>query len=175
LCRTLDGEPVLRGVAGGGVVCDLPPANAGEDNTPAEKKLSMKITVIAAAGAVAGTLITASPARADVATQPALTHLYPQQPTFSLSPQSDAEEVRREIADLDAAWGRLKPAERNQRLTQIQQQLTTLDFETRNMPQDQKAGVDLVLLPSLVNLGRLVGKAQGPNQPCYFPACLPGL
>ena len=127
----------------------------------------MRITAIAVAGLVAGTLITASPARADVAR--------PQQPTFTLSPQSDAEEVRREIADLDAAWGSLNPAERNQRLTQIQQQLTNLDFETRNMPQDQKAGVDLILSPSLVNLGRLVGKAQGPNQPCYFPACLPGL
>ena len=136
-------------------------------NTPAEKKLSMKITVLAMAGLVAGTLMTASPARADVAR--------PQQPSFTLSPQSDAEEVRREIADLDASWGNLSPADRNQRLTQIQNQLTNLDFETRNMPQNQKAGVDLILLPSLVNLGRLVGKAQGPNQPCYFPACLPGL
>ena len=135
----------------------------------------MRITALAMAGVVAGTLATASPARADGAAQPALTRLYPQQPTFSLSPQSDAEEVRREIADLDAAWGSLNPAERNQRLTQIQQQLTNLDFETRNMPQDQNAGVDLILLPSLVNLGRLVGNAQGPNQPCYFPACLPGL
>ena len=135
----------------------------------------MRIPVIAMAGVVAGTLITASPAQADRAAQPALTRLYPQQPTFSLSPQSDAEEVRRQIADLDAAWGSLNPAERNRRLTQIQQQLTNLDFETRNMPQDQKAGVDLILSPSLVNLGRLVGKAQGPNQPCYFPACLPGL
>lgn len=127
----------------------------------------MKCTAIAMAGLVAGTLVTAGPAHSDEAR--------PLRPSFTLSPQSDAEEVRREIADLDAAWGSLNPAERSQRLTQIQQQLTNLDFETRNMPQDQKAGVDLILLPSLVNLGRLVGKAQGPNQPCYFPACLPGL
>jgi len=135
----------------------------------------MRITATAIAGLVAGTLVTASPVQADVTAQPAPSHFHPLQPSFSLSPQSDAEEVRREIADLDAAWGSLTPAERNQRLTQIQQQLTNLDFETRNMPQDQKAGVDLILLPSLVNLGRLVGKAQGPDQPCYFPACLPGL
>jgi len=135
----------------------------------------MRITAIAIAGLTAGTLVTASPAQADVAAQPALSHFYPLQPSFSLSPQSDAEEVRREIADLDAAWDSLTPAERNQRLAQIQQQLTNLDFETRNMPQDQTAGVDLILLPSLVNLGRLLGKAQGPNQPCYFPFCLPGL
>jgi hypothetical protein len=59
------------------------------------------------AGLVAGTLVTASPTRADVAAQPS--HFSPLRPSFSLSPQSDAEEVRREIADLDAAWGSLTP------------------------------------------------------------------
>jgi hypothetical protein len=162
-------------VAGGGVVYDLPPAHAGADNTPAEKKLSMKITVIAMAGLVAGTLITASPARADVAAQPALTHLYPQQPAFSLSPQSEAEELRLQINDLDAAWDSLTPAQRNQRIAGLQQQVTQVDLETRNGPQDQLAQVDAILLPSLIHLASLVGKAQGPNQPCYFPACLPGL
>jgi hypothetical protein len=43
------------------------------------------------------------------------------------------------------------------------------------MPQNEKAGVDAILLPSLPHLAVLLGKAQGPNQPCYFPACLPGL
>jgi len=112
------------------------------------------------AGLVAGSLVTASPAQADVAAQPALTHFYPQQPAFSLSPQSDAEDVRREIADLDAAWDSLSPAERNQRFTQIQQGLTKLDFETQNMPQDQKAGVDLILWPSLISLGNLYRKIR---------------
>ncbi len=127
----------------------------------------MKVTLMAMAGLLAAMLMTAGPAHADVPR--------PLQPSFTLSPQSDAEEIRREIADLDNAWAGLSPADRNQRLTQIQNQLTNLDFETRSMPQNEKAGVDLILLPSLVNLGRLVGKAQGPNQPCYFPACLPGL
>jgi hypothetical protein len=77
-------------------------------------------------------------------------------------PQSDAEEVRREIADLDAVWDSLTPAERNQRLAQIQPQLTNLDFETRNMPQDQTPGVDLIPLPSLVNLGRAAREGSGP-------------
>jgi hypothetical protein len=119
----------------------------------------MRIIAIAMAGLVAGSLVTASPAQADVAAQPAL-GLYPQQPAFSLSPQSDAEEVRREIADLDAAWDSLTPAERNQRFTQIQQGLTKLDFETQNMPQDQKAGVDLILWPSLISLGNLYRKIR---------------
>jgi len=127
----------------------------------------MKITALAIAGLAVGTLVTASPAHADVPR--------PQQPSFSLSPQSEADDIRREIADLDAAWGSLSQADRQQRLTQIQNQLTNLDFETRNMPQNEKAGVDLILLPSLSHLAVLLGKAQGPNQPCYFPACLPGL
>jgi hypothetical protein len=120
----------------------------------------MRITAIAIAGLVAGTLVTASPAQADVAAQPAPSHFYPLQPSFSLSPQSDAEEVRRQIADLDAAWDSLTPAQRNQRFTEIQQSLTNLDFETRNMPQDQKAGVDLILLPALGNLGSLYARVR---------------
>jgi hypothetical protein len=127
---------------------------------------------MALAGLVAGAVVTAGVAQAEV-TAPG--GLYPLRPPFSLTPQSEAEDIRREIADLDASWGSLSPADRNQRLTLIQNQLTHLDFETRNMPQNEKAGVDAILLPSLPHLGVLLGKAQGPNQPCYFPACLPGL
>jgi hypothetical protein len=127
----------------------------------------MKITLLAMAGLVAGTLMTASPAHADVPR--------PQQPSFSLSPQSDAEELRRQINDLDAAWDSLSPAERNQRIAGLQQQVTQVDLETRNGPRDQLAQVDAILLPSLIHLASLVRKSQGPNQPCYFPACLPGL
>jgi len=130
---------------------------------------------MAVAGLVAGALLTASPAQAEVTAQPASSHFYPLRPTLSLSPQSDAEEIRSEIGDLDASWNNLSPQERNQRLKHIQDLLTNLDFSTRNMPKDQKAGVDLILLPSLANLASLTAKAQGPGQPCYFPACLPGL
>jgi hypothetical protein len=125
----------------------------------------MRITAIAVAGLVAGALVTASPAQADMTAQPALSHFFALRPSLPLSPQSDAEDVRRQITDLDAAWDSLTPAERNQRFTQIQQSLTNLDFETRNMPQDQKAGVDGILLPSLINLGSLYRKARAvPSQ-----------
>ena len=117
----------------------------------------MRITALAMAGLAAGTLVTASPAQADVAAHSAPSHL---QPSVPLSPQSDAEDVRRQIADLDAAWDSLTPAQRNQRFTQIQQSLTKLDFETQNVPQDQKAGVDAILLPSLLNLASLYRKAK---------------
>jgi hypothetical protein len=127
----------------------------------------MKVTLMAMAGLVAGMLMTAGPAHADVPR--------PLQPSFTLSPQSDAEELRRQINDLDAAWDSLTPAERNQRIAGLQQQVTQVDLETRNGPRDQLAQVDAILLPSLIHLASLVKKAQGPNQPCYFPACLPGL
>jgi hypothetical protein len=136
----------------------------------------MRITAIAVAGLVAGTLATASPAQAEAAPQPALSHFYPLQPSFSLDPQSDAEELRREISELDASWDSLTPQQRNQRIAGLQQQVTQVDLETRNGPQDQKAQVDAILLPSLINLASLVGKAQTPpTSSCIFPFCLPGL
>jgi hypothetical protein len=110
------------------------------------KEAAMRITAIAVAGLVAGTLLTASPAQAT--------------PSLPLSPQSDAQDVRQQIADLDAEWDGLTPGQRNQRFTQIQQGLTKLDFETRNVPQDQKAGVDLILLPALGNLGSLYQRVR---------------
>ena len=135
----------------------------------------MRITAIAVAGLVAGTLATASPAQAEVTAQPTVSHFYPLQPSFSLSPVSDADELRRQIADLDTSWDSLAPQQRNDRLAQLQQLVTNVDLETRNLPPDQKAPVEAVLLPSIIHLADLLRKAQGPNQPCYFPFCLPGL
>ncbi len=123
----------------------------------------MRITAIAVAGLMAGTLATASPAQAEVTASPALTYFQPLRPSLPLSPQSDAEDVRRQIADLDAQWDSLTPAQRDQRFKQIQNSLTNLDFETRNVPQDQKAGVDLILLPALGSLGSLYQRVR--NQP----------
>jgi len=88
---------------------------------------------------------------------------------------AEAEELQRQIADLDGSWDSLNPAQRNQRIAGLQQQVTQVDLDSRNLPQDQKAGVDAILLPSLGHLAALLMKAQGPNRPCYFPACLPGL
>jgi hypothetical protein len=128
------------------------------------------------AGLVAGTLVAASPAQAEVTAQLPLSQFYPLQPSFSLSPQSDAEDLRRQISDLDASWDSLTPEQRNQRIAGLQQQVTRVDLETRNMPQDQKAQVDAILLPSLIHLADLLRKVQTPpTSPCIFPFCLPGL
>ncbi len=135
----------------------------------------MRIIAIVEAFLVAGALLAAGPVKADVTAQPAPTHFYPLQPAPPGDARAEAEELRRQIEDLDANWDSLSPAVRNQRIAGLQQQVTKVDLDSRNMPQDQKAGVDAILLPSLGHLAALVMKAQGPNQPCYFPACLPGL
>jgi hypothetical protein len=116
----------------------------------------MRITAIVIAGLAATTLVTAGPAWAD--------------------PQSDAQELRRQISELDGSWDSLTPQQRNQRIAGLQQQVTQVDLETRHGPQDQLAQVDAILLPSMIHLADLVRKAQTPpTSPCVFPACLPGL
>ena len=120
------------------------------------KESSMRITAIVIAGLAATTLVTAGPAWAD--------------------PQSDAEDLRRQISDLDANWASLAPQQRNQRIAGLEQQVTLVDLETRNGPRDQLAQVDAILVPSIFHLADLVRKAQTPpTSACIFPACLPGL
>ncbi|WP_156764942.1 hypothetical protein [Mycobacterium sp. 1081908.1] len=129
---------------------------------------------IVVAGLVAGA---PAPAGADVAVQPAPGRVYPLRPPPAQGdPFAEADELRRQIADLDANWEGLTPAERNQRIKGLQDQVTMVDLDSRNLPQDQKAGVDAILLPSLVHLADLLRKVQTPpTSPCIFPACLPGL
>ena len=137
----------------------------------------MRITAILMAGLLAGVPLAASPAQAEMTAQPALGHFYPlQPPPVQSDPFSEAEELRRQIAGLDASWDSLTPQQRNQRIAGLQQQVTKVDLDSRNLPQDQKAAVDAILLPSLIHLADLLGKVQTPPaSPCIFPLCLPGL
>jgi hypothetical protein len=138
----------------------------------------MRITAIVEAVLVAGALLAAGPARAEVTALPTLSHFYPLQPPPGLpaDPMAEADELSRQISDLDASWDGLTPEQRNQRIAGLQQQVTKVDLDTRNLPQDQKAGVDAILLPSILHLADLLGKVQTPPQgPCVFPLCLPGL
>jgi hypothetical protein len=138
---------------------------------------SRKITAVVVSGLAAGALVAAGPAAADVGVQPAPGGVYPLRPLLAQGdPFAEADELRRQIADLDANWEALSPAERNQRIKGLQDQVTKVDLDSRNLPQDQKAGVDAILLPSLVHLADLLRKVQTPpTSPCIFPACLPGL
>ena len=137
----------------------------------------MRITAILMAGLLAGAPLGASPAQAEMTAQPALGHFYPlQPPPVQSDPFSEAEELRRQIAGLDASWDSLTPQQRNQRIAGLQQQVTKVDLDSRNLPQDQKAAVDAILLPSLIHLADLLKKVQTPpTSPCIFPLCLPGL
>jgi hypothetical protein len=136
-----------------------------------------RITAIIEAGLLAAAMLTAHPAHADATAQPALGYFYPlQPPPVQSDPFSEAEELRRQIEDLDASWDGLTKEQRNQRIAGLQQQVTKVDLDSRNLPQDQKAAVDAILLPSLVHLADLLRKVQTPpTSPCIFPACLPGL
>lgn len=136
----------------------------------------MRITAaLVVAGLLVGTPVALDPAPADAATLPAASRFYPLQPAPG-DAMAEAEELRRQIADLDAEWEGLSPEQRNQRIAGLQQQVTKVDLDSRNLPQDQKAQVDAILLPSLVHLADLLRKVQTPPQgPCVFPFCLPGL
>jgi len=136
-----------------------------------------RITAIIEAGLLAAAVLTAHPAHADAMPQPAPSHFYPlQPPPVQSDPFAEAEELRRQIADLDASWDGLTKEQRNQRIAGLQQQVTKVDLDSRNLPQDQKAAVDAILLPSLIQLADLLRKVQTPpTSPCIFPACLPGL
>jgi hypothetical protein len=136
-----------------------------------------RITAIIEAGLLAAAALTAHPAHADAMPQPAASHFNPLQPApVQSDPFAEAEELRRQIADLDASWDGLTKEQRNQRIAGLQQQVTKVDLDSRNLPQDQKAAVDAILLPSLIQLADLLRKVQTPpTSPCIFPACLPGL
>ena len=132
----------------------------------------MRITAIAVAGLLAGTLLTASPVQAEVTAQPALSHFHPLQPPPSPSPsdpRSEVQELQRQISELHDGWDSLSPEQRNQRIAQLQQQVTTVDKDTQNLPPDQRAEVQAPLLSSAVELADLLGKAQSSApQPCVL-------
>ena len=132
----------------------------------------MRITAIAVAGLVVGTLVTASAAQAEVTAQPALGHFYPLQPPPSPSrsdPRAEVEELQRQISDLHDSWDNLTPEQRNQRIAQLQQQVTTVDKDTQNLPPDQRAGVEAPLFSSAIEVADLLGKAQSSApQPCVL-------
>jgi hypothetical protein len=132
----------------------------------------MRITAIAVAGLLAGTLLTASPAQAEVTVQPALSHSYPLQPPPSPSPsdpRSEVQELQRQISDLHDSWDNLTPDQRNQRIAQLQQQVTTVDRDTQNLPPDQRGEVEAPLFSSAIELADLLRKAQSSApQPCVL-------
>lgn len=135
----------------------------------------MKITAIVAGALIAGALATAGCAQAEVAAAPVGSRIYASAPAPPSDPEAEVSELQRQVNDLHDNWDNLTPADRQQRLKQLQQQATTVSNDVQNLPPAQRPGVEMQLLQTMLALFDLVRKAQGPNQPCYFPACLPGL
>jgi hypothetical protein len=138
----------------------------------------MRITAIVVAGLLAGTLATASPAQAEMMAQPAHSHFYPLQPSPGLQsdPESEVQELLRQISELDDSWDSLSPAQRNQRIAGLQQQVTTVQRDVQNLPPDQRPEVQGMLGVAVIRLADILRKEQTPpTSPCIFPLCLPGL
>ena len=121
----------------------------GSDPAELAEKNPMRITAIAVAGLVAGTLMTASPAQAD--------------------PSSEVQELQQQISELHDNWDSLTPDQRNLRIAQLQQQVTTVDRDIQTLPPDQRAAVEAPLVPSTLELADLLRKAQASApQPCVL-------
>jgi hypothetical protein len=107
----------------------------------------MKITAIAVAALMASAVWTAGTAHAD--------------------PMSEVQELQGQISELHDNWDGLTPEQRNQRIAQLQRQVTTVDMDTRNLPPDQQLAVEGPLLSSALELADLLRKAQtSAPQPC---------
>jgi hypothetical protein len=135
--------------------------------------------LVATAALVASGLgLAADTAQAEVTAQPALSHFYPLDPPpgpTPSDPRSEVQELLRQTTELHDNWDSLSPDQRNQQLNQLQHQATTVQRDIQNLPPDQQPEVEGMLWQAVTELAGLLGKAQSPNQPCFFPLCLPGL
>lgn len=142
--------------------------------SPQKKGTPMRITAIAVAVLAASTLVTANAGQAEATPQPAVSHFYPLQPSVSPSPgpdpRAEVQDFRRQVSDLHGSWDSLSPEQRNQRIAQLQQQITAVDKDIRTLPPDQQKELELTLAPSTLELADLLRKAQAsaPQQPCIL-------
>jgi invasion protein IalB len=102
----------------------------------------MRIAAIAVAGLVATALMTAAAAQAD--------------------PMSEVQELQGQVSELHDSWDSLTPEQRNQRIAQLQRQVTTVDRETKDLPPDQQMAVELPLVSTALQLADLLRKASAP-------------
>jgi hypothetical protein len=105
----------------------------------------MRIAPIAAAGLLACALATAGAAHAD--------------------PQAEAQELQQQISELHDSWDTLSPEQRRQRIAQLQQQVTIVDHETRDLPVEQQREIEAPLVTSAFQLADLLMKAQASASP----------
>jgi hypothetical protein len=132
----------------------------------------VRTTAIAAAGLIAGALLTAGPAQAELPAQPALSPVQ----SLGSDPRSEVQELLRQISELDDGWDGLSPAQRNQRIAGLQQQVTKVQQDVQNLPPDQRPEVQAMLGTAIIRLADILRKEQTPPTSArIFPFCLPGL
>jgi hypothetical protein len=86
------------------------------------------------------------------------------------------EELLRQTSDLDDNYESLTPAQRNQRIAGLQQQVTIVQNDVNNLPPEQRPEVQGMLGLAVIKLADILRKQQTPpTSPCIFPLCLPGL
>ncbi len=123
----------------------------------------MKVTVkLAATGLVVGALMTATPAQAEVTAQPAPSQFHPLQPPPGppTDAKSEVQDLLRQTSELDDQWNGLTPAQRNQRLTALQQQATVVQNDVNNLPPYQKPEVQGMLMLAVIRLANILGKMR---------------
>jgi hypothetical protein len=132
----------------------------------------VRTIAIAAAGLVAGALLTASPAQAELPVRPGLSPVQ----SLGSDPRSEVQELLRQISELDDSWDGLTPAQRNQRIAGLQQQVTRVQQDVQSLPPDQRPEVQAMLGTAVIRLADILRKEQTPpTSACIFPFCLPGL
>jgi hypothetical protein len=124
--------------------------------------MKSKLTAIAL---VIGALMAAGPAYAEVTARPAVTHAYPLRPPPALQadPRSEVQELLRQISELDDQWDGLTPAQRNQRIAGLQQQVTVVQNDVNNLPPEQKPEVQGMLGVAILRLADILRKERFPT------------
>jgi hypothetical protein len=136
----------------------------------------LKIIAIAAAGLAATAIATANPVHAATNPQVHPATGYALQPPPQSDPRGEVQELLRQITELDDNWNGLTPAQRNQRIAGLQQQVTRVQNDVNALPPDQRPEVQGMLGVAVIKLADILRKEQTPpTSPCIFPACLPGL
>lgn len=121
-----------------------------------QKESAMRIKTVATAYVAAGMLVTASPAQAELMAQPALSPT----PIAQTEPKAEVQDLLQQISELDDQWNSLTPAQRNQRIAGLQQQVTTVQNEVQNLPPGQQLEVEGMLGVAIVRLASILNKER---------------
>lgn len=126
------------------------------------RTLPTRITAIIEAGLLGAGILIGIPARAEVTVQPALGHFQPLQPPPAppVDARAEVAELLRQTSELDDQWNGLSQAQRNQRLTALQQQATAVQNDVNNLPPDQKPEVQGMLMLAVFRLANILGKMR---------------